>query len=88
MANMKSAIKRVRINSDHRAQNLSVKTDMRNQIRRVESLINSNDVEKATSAFESATHKIDKAVQKGIIHKNKGNRQKSRLAKKIKNLSA
>ncbi|WP_226036957.1 30S ribosomal protein S20 [Aquibacillus saliphilus] len=88
MANIKSAIKRVRTSGESRAKNLSVKTDMRSQIKRVENFVNSNDVENATSALKSANHKIDKAVQKGIIHKNKGNRQKSRLATKVKNLSA
>ncbi|UFT97833.1 30S ribosomal protein S20 [Radiobacillus kanasensis] len=88
MANIKSAIKRVRVNNDHRAHNISIKTDMRSQIKRVESLVESKDVENAKAAFKVAAHKIDKAVQKGIIHKNKGNRQKSRLAKKVNDLSA
>ncbi|WP_186576462.1 30S ribosomal protein S20 [Aquibacillus kalidii] len=88
MANIKSAIKRVRINNDHRAQNLSIRTDMRSQIKRVESLVEGKDVENAKAALQKAVTKIDKAVQKGIIHKNKGNRQKSRLTKAVNELSA
>jgi small subunit ribosomal protein S20 len=88
MANIKSAIKRVRINNDHRAHNVSIKTDMRSQIKRVESLVEGKDVENAKTALQSAITKIDKAVQKGIIHKNKGNRQKSRLTKAVNGLSA
>ncbi|MDC3415579.1 30S ribosomal protein S20 [Aquibacillus salsiterrae] len=88
MANIKSAIKRVRVNEDHRAQNISIKSDMRTQIKRVETLVESNDVENAKTALVSAIAKIDKAVQKGIIHKNKGNRQKSRLTQIVNGLSA
>ncbi|WP_407269500.1 30S ribosomal protein S20 [Radiobacillus sp. PE A8.2] len=88
MANIKSAIKRVRTNNDHRARNISVKTDMRSQIKRVETLVEASDVEKAKTALVSAVQKIDKAVQKGLIHKNKGNRQKARLTKKVNELSA
>ncbi|MYL56154.1 30S ribosomal protein S20, partial [Virgibacillus halodenitrificans] len=39
-------------------------------------------------AFRSTAKHIDKAVQKGIIHKNNGDRQKSRLAKKVNSLGA
>ncbi|WP_138415686.1 30S ribosomal protein S20 [Aquibacillus sediminis] len=88
MANIKSAIKRVRTSNDSRAHNISIKTDMRSQIKRVESLVESKDAENAKSALETAVQKIDKAVQKGLIHQNKGNRQKSRLAKKVNELSA
>jgi small subunit ribosomal protein S20 len=88
MANIKSAIKRVRINNDNRAQNQSFKADMRTEIKRVENFVTGNDVENAKKALENAARKIDKAVQRGIIHKNKGDRQKSRLAKRVNNLSA
>lgn len=88
MANLKSAIKRVRTNDTKRLLNQSFKSEMRSQIKQVETLIEANDIENAKVAFQAASKKIDKTVQKGIIHKNNGNRQKSRLAKKLKNLSA
>ncbi len=88
LANIKSAIKRVRVNEDHRQQNQTVKTDMRSHIKKVEALVANNDVENAKTALETAVKKIDKAVQKGLIHQNKGNRQKSRLAQKVNGLSA
>lgn len=88
MANIKSAIKRVRLNNDARAHNISIKSDMRSQIKRVETLVESKDVENAKAALVSAIAKIDKAVQKGLIHKNKGNRQKSRLTQAVNGLSA
>lgn len=88
MANLKSAIKRVRTNEDKRGRNQTVKSTMRSSIKRVEAFIEANDVEQAKQAFQEASRMIDKTVQKGVIHKNNGNRQKSRLARKIKELGA
>ena len=88
MANLKSAIKRVRTNDTKRLLNQSFKSEMRSYIKQVETLVEAKDVENAKKAFQEASRKIDKTVQKGIIHKNNGNRQKSRLAKKIKSLGA
>lgn len=88
MANIKSAVKRVDVNEKKRVINQSYKSDMRSQIKRVEKLIEENDVENAKSALQQASKKIDKAVQKGIVHQNNGNRQKSRLTKKVNGLSA
>ncbi|WP_188453603.1 30S ribosomal protein S20 [Virgibacillus oceani] len=88
MANIKSAIKRVTVNNNNRVQNQSYKTDMRSQIKRVESFVESKDIENAKAALATAAKKIDKAVQKGIIHENNGNRKKSRLAQKVNELGA
>ncbi|MBM7554706.1 30S ribosomal protein S20 [Thalassobacillus pellis] len=86
MPNIKSAIKRVRTTDDRRAQNLVYKGDMRTAVKRVETLVNNNDGESAKNALQTAKKKIDKAVQAGIIHQNNGNRQKSRLEKKVNSL--
>lgn len=86
MANIKSAIKRVRTNEKKRAQNQSIKSDMRSQIKKVEGLIQANDVESAKAELRIAKKKIDKTIQKGIIHKNNGIRQKARLEKKVNSL--
>lgn len=83
MANLKSAIKRAKISEKKRGRNQYVKTKMRSQIKLVEALVEANDVEQAESAYQGAIREIDKTVQKGVIHKNNGNRQKSRLAKMI-----
>lgn len=87
MANLKSAIKRVRINETRRLRNKSVKTHMRNQIKKVVQYVEANDLENAKLAYQQACRVIDKAVQKGVIHRNNGNRQKARLAKKIRKIS-
>ena len=88
MANMKSAIKRIRVNEKNRVANQMVKSTMRTNIKRVESLISENNVEEAQVALKVAVKKIDKAVQKGVIHKNNGTRQKTRLTKKVNELGA
>ncbi|WP_174613864.1 30S ribosomal protein S20 [Virgibacillus ihumii] len=88
MANIKSAIKRVDTNRTKQEQNLQFKSDMRTQIKRVEKLIEAKDAENAKPALNLAVKKIDKAIQKGVVHKNNGNRQKSRLTKKVNQLSA
>lgn len=88
MANLKSAIKRVNTNNKKRERNQAVKSDMRTHIKRVEKLIEANEVENAQAAYQATSRIIDKAVQKGVIHKNNGNRHKARLAKKLNKLSA
>ncbi|MDY0405518.1 30S ribosomal protein S20 [Virgibacillus sp. 179-BFC.A HS] len=87
MANIKSAKKRVEINNKKRALNQSQKSEVRSQIKHVEKLVEKNDAENAKTALLTATKSIDKAVQKGIMHRNTGNRQKSRLSKKVKQLA-
>ncbi|WP_430785151.1 30S ribosomal protein S20 [Virgibacillus flavescens] len=88
MANIKSAIKRVGVNEKKHDLNQSYKTEMRSQVKRVEKLVGEKDSDNAKSALQQANKKIDKAVQKGIIHQNNGNRQKSRLSKMVNGLSA
>jgi len=86
MANIKSAIKRVEVNEKKRVANSAQKSAMRSEIKRVESLVEAKDAENAKAALLTTTKQIDKAVQKGLIHKNAGDRQKSRLTKKVNSL--
>lgn len=83
MPNIKSAIKRVKVSEARRAHNMSIKSDMRTAIKKVEALLVNNDIENAKSALLTASRKLDKAARKGLIHKNAAARQKSRLAKKL-----
>lgn len=75
-------------NNKKRERNQAVKSDMRTHIKQVEKLIEANDVENAKTAFQSTSRIIDKAVQKGAIHQNNGNRHKARLAKKLNKVTA
>lgn len=88
MANLKSAIKRINTNNKKHDQNQSVKSDMRTHIKQVEKFVEANEVDQAKEHFNKTVQKIDKAVQKGAIHRNNGDRQKSRLAKKINSITA
>ncbi|WP_047981442.1 30S ribosomal protein S20 [Ornithinibacillus contaminans] len=88
MANIKSAIKRVEVNNKKRTQNQANKSEMRSQIKLVEKFVEANDAANAKTALLATIKKIDKAVQKGLIHKNTGDRQKARLTKKVNGLGA
>ena len=70
MPNIKSAIKRVKINEKKNAQNTMVKSDMRTAVKKVEAAIVLNDATAATSTYAEAASKLDKAAAKGLIHKN------------------
>ncbi|MFD1850222.1 30S ribosomal protein S20 [Oceanobacillus bengalensis] len=87
MANNPSAIKRIGINNKKRVANQSQKSEMRTAIKTVEALVEAKDVEKAQVELKNTVKHIDKAVQKGLIHKNNGDRQKSRLTKKVNGLA-
>ena len=88
MPNIKSAIKRVKINDKKRAQNITVKSAMRTSVKKVEAAIVLNDATAAANTFADASSKLDKAASKGLIHKNAAARKKSRLMKKMNSLNA
>jgi small subunit ribosomal protein S20 len=88
MANIKSAIKRIKVNDKKRALNGAQKAAMRTSMKQVEKYVDAKDAEKAQEALKVTVKHIDKAVSKGIIHKNNGDRQKARLMQKVKEISA
>ena len=79
MPNIKSQVKRVKTNEKRRQFNASYKASMRTAIKNVEVAIENKNVEAAKEAYNTANKKLDKAVAKGICHKNFAARQKSRL---------
>ncbi len=84
---IKSQIKRTKTNEKRRLLNISFKSSMRSALKEVETAIENNDLEKAKEAYRKACKKLDKAVSKGIKHKNFASRQKSRLAKRINGIA-
>ena len=86
MPNIKSQVKRVKTNEKRRQFNASYKASMRTAIKNVVVAIENKNVEAAKEAYNTANKKLDKAVAKGICHKNFAARQKSRLSKKINGL--
>jgi len=85
--NIKSAIKRVKTSEKRRLRNASQKSALRTSVKAVDNAIQSSDAEQAQAALIEATKKLDKAVTKGLIHKNAAARKKSRLAKQINKLA-
>lgn len=81
MPNIKSAIKRVKTNAKANAANTSVKTAMRNAVKKAETALTAKD-ENATVLVSAAVKSLDKAASKGLIHKNAAARTKARLMKK------
>ncbi|NIK77364.1 small subunit ribosomal protein S20 [Paenibacillus castaneae] len=88
MPNIKSAIKRVKTNEKRRALNASQKSALRSAVKSADQAIAGTDVDAAKASLIAATKSLDKAVTKGLIHKNAASRKKSRLAKKLNALSA
>lgn len=88
MANSPQAKKRARQNNKARAHNASLKSMTRTYLKRVIAAIDAGDAEGAKKAYDEAVPVIDKVADKGIFHKNKAARHKSRLSAQIKALSA
>jgi len=86
MANSKQAAKRARTSADQRVKNMSLRTALRTAIKKIQVAIGSGDAAKADTALKAEVSTIDRTASRGIIHKNKAARQKSRLAKKAKAL--
>lgn len=87
MPNIKSAVKRVKTNEKRRALNASQKSALRTVVKAADVAVVGTEVETAQAAFQAASKKLDKAVSKGLIHKNAAARKKSRLAKKLNALT-
>lgn|SRR5690606_15296706 len=88
LANIKSSIKRAKTNQKKRAHRSAQKSAMRTAVKRYLQAIQEQDQEKAAALLKVATKKLDKAVTKGLIHKNTAARKKSRLTKKLNALRA
>ena len=83
MANIKSQIKRIKTNTKRTDRNKEVKSELRTGVRKFLETAASGDKEAAASALKSASVKLDKAVGKGVIHKNQAANKKSAMAKKL-----
>jgi small subunit ribosomal protein S20 len=79
MANIKQQIKRIITNNKKRANNASFKTALKTAMKNVEKAVANNNLAEAEAAFNLANKKLDKAVTKGVLHKNNVARHKSRL---------
>ena len=83
MANTKSAIKRIRSSERRKMINQIHRSRARTFVKRTRSLISAGRLEEAEAMALQATSALDKAAQKGVIHKNNAARRKSRLMKQL-----
>lgn len=88
MANSNQSRKRARQAESRRKHNAGRRSLLRTSIKKVLKAISAQEKEDATLAFQTAVPIVDKMAGKRIIHKNKAARIKSRLARKIKLISA
>ena len=86
MANIKSQLKRIKTNALRTDRNKAVKSELRTWIRKFKAAAESGDASAAAAALKVASTKLDKAVSKGVIHKNNAANKKSSMAKKAASL--
>ncbi len=84
MANTKQAKKRAKQAVKHREHNMSLRSMLRTHIKKVVNAVAAGNLEEAKTAYDKAVPVLDRSATKGLIHKNKAARHKSRLAKHIK----
>jgi len=83
VANIKSQKKRILTNEKARVRNVAVRSEVKTLIRNVNTAVAAGDKEKAADALKAASRKLDKAVSKGVLHKNNAANRKSAIAKKV-----
>jgi len=83
LPNIKSAKKRVEVTERNHSKNVALKSSIKTAIRRVYEAIKAADLEKIKAALSKAYSTIDKAVSKGVLHRNTAARKKSRLTRHV-----
>jgi len=86
MAHHKSAVRQHRRSLRRREINKSNKSALRTMMRKTREAIKSNEAEEARKLLPRLFSSIDRAVKKGVIHKNTGSRYKSRLSRQVEML--
>lgn len=86
MANIKSQKKRILTNEKARLRNKAIKSELKTYVRVTREAVAAGDAEGAQTALDAACRKLDKAVSKGVIHKNQAANRKSKLAASVNNL--
>ena len=87
MANIKSAKKQMRQNEKRRLRNRMVRSKTRTYVRKANEAILEGDQAAAVASVQSAMSQLDRAAQKGVLHRKNADRRKSRLAKRLQSLN-
>ena len=85
MANIKSAIKRISVNKAKQTQNKPIKTGLATETKKFRAAVAANELKHAEEQLKVVFAALDSAAADNIIHKNKADRQKSRLSKLLEN---
>ena len=88
MANIKSQIKRNKQNEKRHQRNKAVKSELKTLVRKFREAVEAGNKDEAIEASRVASRKLDKAVSKGVIHKNQAANRKSAIAKKLVELQS
>jgi small subunit ribosomal protein S20 len=83
VANIKSQIKRIGTNAKATERNKAVKSEVKTAVRAARTAVATGDKAVAEAALKTAGKKLDKAVSKGVLHKNNAANRKSAIAKKV-----
>ena len=83
MANIKSQIKRIKTNRKATERNRAYKSELRTVVRAAREAIAAGDKDAAEAKLKVASRKLDKAVSKGVIHKNQAANRKSKIAAQV-----
>ena len=87
MANIKSQKKRVLTNEKSRQRNKSVRSAVRTEIRKFNEIVAGGDKTAAEEQLRIASRKLDKAVTKGVFHRNNAANKKSGFAKRVASMA-
>ena len=82
MPNIKSAVKRVKVNQKRNLRNRMVKSAVKTTLRKFDATI-ANNPQQAGAMLDASFSALDKAAAKGVIHKNTASRKKARLARRL-----
>jgi small subunit ribosomal protein S20 len=86
VANIKSQLKRIRTNEKARLRNKSIKSSLKTAIRRFREAAAAGEKDRSLGELQTASRQLDKAVSKGVIHRNQAANRKSAMAARASDL--
>lgn len=87
MANIKSQMKRIKTNEKARQRNQSIRSEVRTAIRKFRAAVEAGDKSVAETELRTASRKLDKAVTKGVFHRNNAANKKSNMASALNKMA-
>ena len=87
MPNIKSQVKRVKTNEKARLRNQAIRSAVRTEIRKFREAVESGDKAAAEAQLRVASRKLDKAVTKGVFHRNSAANKKSNMARALNKMA-